>query len=82
MQTTRQSAGEPRREIVEIPAVAREAVHADHDVRVVRAPPLGVRHAVETVRTEAGEVPEAGMGHREDAPPGVRGATGDCGRAA
>ena len=57
--------GEACGEIVEVAAVAREPMHADHDVRVVRAAPLGVRHAVETARTEAGELPEAGMGHWE-----------------
>ena len=55
--------GEPRREIVEVAAVAREPVDADHRVRVVRAAPLGVGHAVETARPEAGEGPETGVCH-------------------
>ena len=40
-------------ERVEIAAVARQAVHAEHDVRVARVAPVGVRDAVKAVRAEA-----------------------------
>ncbi len=48
--------GERRRELVEIPAVARETVHAHDDVPAVRVSPFRISDAVESVRPEREEV--------------------------
>ena len=52
-------AGEVLGELVEIAAVAREAVHAHYDMLAARIYPLGVGDAVEAVRSECEKVVEA-----------------------
>ena len=53
---------DPQRGALEVAAVARQAVHTDHDVRVVRLAPVGIGQTMEAVRPETEEV-LLGHGH-------------------
>ena len=58
------SGGEARGKLVEIAAVAGEAVHAHDEVAALGISPLGIGDAVEPVGPEAEEVVQAGFcGH-------------------
>src|SRR5260221_700382 len=49
--------GQALGEVIEVPAVAREAVDADQHARIRRIAPLRVAHDVEAVRIQAPHLP-------------------------